>query len=93
MKIEPYADSDFDAVVALWEACGLNVAYNDPASDIARLRRDENAALFIGREDDKLIGSSSAMTAIAAGSTGWQSPLIIAATAMPARSCAMPRAG
>ena len=57
MKIEPYADSDFDAVVALWDACGLNVAYNDPASDIARLRPDENAALFIGREDDKLIGS------------------------------------
>ena len=57
MNIAPYADSDFDAVVALWDACGLNVAYNDPASDIARLRRDENAALFVGREKDKLIGS------------------------------------
>ena len=38
MKIDPYDDREFDAVVALWDACGLNVPYNDPARDIARLR-------------------------------------------------------
>lgn len=57
MKILRYEDSDFDAVVALWDACGLNVAYNDPARDIARLREAANAELFVGHQDGKLIGS------------------------------------
>ena len=35
MKIVPYAESAFSEVVALWDACGLNVPYNDPAQDIA----------------------------------------------------------
>src|SRR5262245_28614149 len=57
MKIDPYDGREFDAVVALWDACGLNVPYNDPARDIARLDQAENAQLFIAREDDKLVGS------------------------------------
>jgi len=57
MRIDPYDDREFDAVVALWDACGLNVPYNDPARDIARLGQADNAQLFVAREDDKLIGS------------------------------------
>src|SRR5262245_44514523 len=59
MKIGRYEDSQFGAVVALWDVCGLNVPYNDPARDIPRLREAENAELFVGHEDGRLIGTIS----------------------------------
>src|SRR5262245_26309815 len=57
MKIVPYAESAFSEVVALWDACGLNVPYNDPARDIALLQASPNAALFLGYRGDRLIGT------------------------------------
>lgn len=57
MIIDRYNDGEFDAVVALWDACGLNVPYNDPARDIARLRETANAELFVGHQDGRLIGT------------------------------------
>ena len=36
MNIRTYQDSDEDAVIGLWNECGLVVAHNDPRKDIAR---------------------------------------------------------
>jgi GNAT superfamily N-acetyltransferase len=44
-------------VVALWEACGLNVPYNDPARDIALLTSCGNAAIFLGYRGEQLVGT------------------------------------
>jgi hypothetical protein len=57
MKIVPYAESAFSEVVALWDACGLSVPYNDPAQDIALVQASSNAALFLGYRGDRLIGT------------------------------------
>lgn len=57
MNIVPYQDDAFAAVVALWDACGLNVPGNDPAREIALMRRSPNAELFLGYADERLIGT------------------------------------
>ncbi len=57
MRILPYADAAFPDLVALWDACGLSVPYNDPAQDIALLTASANAALFLGYRGEQLIGS------------------------------------
>ena len=57
MKIVPYAESAFSEVVALWDACGLSVPYNDPAQDIALVQASANASLFLGYRGDRLIGT------------------------------------
>ncbi len=57
MKILPYAEAAFADVVGLWDACGLNVAHNDPARDIALLTACANAALFLGYRGERLAGT------------------------------------
>lgn len=57
MRILPYAEAAFADVVGLWDACGLNVPYNDPAEDIGLLTACGNAALFVGYRRERLVGS------------------------------------
>jgi GNAT superfamily N-acetyltransferase len=57
VRIVPYNERNFREVVALWDACGLNVPYNDPAQDIALVQGSANAALFLGYRGDLLVGS------------------------------------
>lgn len=57
MKIRVYDDGDFPAVVALWQACGLHRARNDPARDIAKVRDTANADLFLAEEAGRIVGS------------------------------------
>jgi GNAT superfamily N-acetyltransferase len=57
MNIRVYDDGDFAAVVALWQACGLNRAPNDPARDIAKVRDTANADLFLAEADGRVVGS------------------------------------
>src|SRR5262244_2151970 len=57
MKIVAYSEGAFSEVVALWEACGLNVPYNDPAQDIALVQASPNATIFLGYRGDRLIGT------------------------------------
>lgn len=47
LDIRPYRPADRDAVVALWEACGLLRPWNDPASDIALCLDTPGSALFV----------------------------------------------
>ncbi|MBK8901310.1 MAG: GNAT family acetyltransferase [Anaerolineaceae bacterium] len=47
--IRPFILPDSDAVVAIWEACGLTVPWNDPHKDIAR-KMQVNPELFLVAE-------------------------------------------
>lgn len=57
MVIRPYAVADFPAIVSLWQACGLNMAYNDPQRDIARMTASHDCQLYIGTLDDAVMAS------------------------------------
>jgi ribosomal protein S18 acetylase RimI-like enzyme len=57
VKIRAYRDDDLDDVVRLWDACGLNVPHNDPADDIALVRRSPNAALLLAHAGPRLVGT------------------------------------
>jgi ribosomal protein S18 acetylase RimI-like enzyme len=57
MNIRVYRDDDFSAVVALWAACGLDHAPNDPAVDIPILRASKHGELFLAFEEETLLGS------------------------------------
>ena len=51
LTIAPIGDGDVADVIVLWQRCGLTRPWNDPASDIARARKGENAAMLVGRDD------------------------------------------
>lgn len=48
--LRPFVPADTDAVVALWEACGLVRPWNDPRRDIER-KRTVQPELFLVAED------------------------------------------
>jgi ribosomal protein S18 acetylase RimI-like enzyme len=58
LAISPITDADVEPVIALWQRCGLTRPWNDPASDIAFARRGANAAILIGRHEDKIIATA-----------------------------------
>jgi len=58
LDIAEIADGDVAAVIALWQACGLTRPWNDPASDIALARRDENSTVLIGRVASQIVATA-----------------------------------
>jgi ribosomal protein S18 acetylase RimI-like enzyme len=58
LTIDPITDSDVDAVIALWQRCGLTRPWNDPAADIALARRGANAAILLGRAGQAIVASA-----------------------------------
>ena len=58
LAISPIVDADVEAVIALWQRCGLTRPWNDPASDIAFARRGENATILIGRAAGKIVATA-----------------------------------
>jgi GNAT superfamily N-acetyltransferase len=57
MSITAIEDSDIAEVIALWKRCGSTRAWNDPAGDIALARKEANATVLLGRNDDALVAS------------------------------------
>ena len=57
MEIRAYAEGDYAALTALWDAAGISVDYNDPAKDIPLMLATPNCQLFVGLVGDRLIGS------------------------------------
>lgn len=57
LQIRPYAPADRDAVVKLWEECGLLIWYNDPDQDIARWLATPTSEIFIGVLDSRIAAS------------------------------------
>ena len=47
LRIRPFRDGDADAVVALWEACGLVRPWNDPRRDVDRARGTGTSEIFV----------------------------------------------
>jgi GNAT superfamily N-acetyltransferase len=59
MEIRPITDADVEAVVALWDSCGLLRPWNDPHADIARARASEQAEIFVIADRDGAIVASA----------------------------------
>jgi ribosomal protein S18 acetylase RimI-like enzyme len=58
LAVAPIADADVEAVIALWQRCGLVRPWNDPASDIAFARRTPTAEILIGRHDGTIVAAT-----------------------------------
>ena len=62
LRIRPFRDGDEDAVVALWEACGLVRPWNDPRRDVERARGAGTSEIFVavaggGGGGERIVGS------------------------------------
>ena len=74
MEIRPYKVQDEDAVVALWEKCGLLRPWNDPHKDIRR-KLDARPELFlVGLDRETVVGS---VMAGYEGHRGWLNYLAV----------------
>jgi ribosomal protein S18 acetylase RimI-like enzyme len=68
MEIRPFEDTDEEAVIALWEECGLLRPWNDPHKDIARKRLLQRELFLVGVEGGAIVG---AVMAGYDGHRGW----------------------
>ena len=50
-------EADVEAVVALWQRCGLTVPWNDPHRDIAAARSVDSAEVLIGEDAGTVVAS------------------------------------
>jgi ribosomal protein S18 acetylase RimI-like enzyme len=57
MNIRPYAPIDESAVIALWHACGLTRAWNDPAKDIARKLTVQPELFLVGEQGGAVVAT------------------------------------
>jgi ribosomal protein S18 acetylase RimI-like enzyme len=57
LAIAPIADADVQAVVELWQRCGLTRPWNDPSADIAFARRGPNSAILVGRHGGSIVAT------------------------------------
>ncbi|MFO1122707.1 MAG: GNAT family acetyltransferase [Hyphomicrobiales bacterium] len=51
------ADADVEAVVALWQACGLTRPWNDPYKDISFSRQGADSTILVAEQDGRIIAS------------------------------------
>lgn len=57
VPVSPATQDDAEAVIALWEACGLTRPWNDPARDFALALGSGASAVLVVREGNALAGS------------------------------------
>lgn len=57
MSIRTIADSDVEAVIALWERCGLTRPWNDPGSDIERARAGPSSTILAGENAGVIVAT------------------------------------
>lgn len=60
MNIRTFIDSDTEAVIDLWEVCGLTRPWNDPRKDIARKLAFQPDLFLVGDIDGKVMASAMA---------------------------------
>lgn len=60
MEIRSFRESDRNAVIELWQACGLTRPWNDPDSDISRKLAVQPELFFIGEVEGKVVASAMA---------------------------------
>jgi ribosomal protein S18 acetylase RimI-like enzyme len=56
-SIRPYRPSDEEAVISLWNACGLVVPHNDPRKDIRRKLRVNPEWFLVAERDGRVIST------------------------------------
>lgn len=57
LTFRPARDEDTDALVTLWEACGLTRAWNDPRKDIAFARGGASSDVLVGTIEGQVVAS------------------------------------
>lgn len=75
LAIRPYTSEDQDAVIALWEACGLVVPQNDPRRDIQTKILFQPDLFLVAMAEDRLVGT---VMAGYEGHRGWINYLAVA---------------
>src|SRR5262245_13901944 len=60
MELRPFEDADEDAVVALWQRCGLIRPWNDPHKDIARKRAVQRELFLVGLVEGTVVATAMA---------------------------------
>jgi ribosomal protein S18 acetylase RimI-like enzyme len=58
MQIRPFQMADEEAVVALWERCGLTRPWNDPRKDIRRKARTQPDLFLVGVLDGEIVATA-----------------------------------
>ena len=58
--IRQYSGDDEQALISLWQGCGLIVPWNDPRADIQRKVADSAALFFVGQIGARLVASCMA---------------------------------
>lgn len=77
LQIRAYREGDEDDVVALWQACGLTRAWNDPRKDIARKLTMQRELFLVGVNADGALVAT--VMAGFDGHRGWVNYLAVAA--------------
>ena len=75
MKIRAYKDTDKDAVISLWNECGLVTSRNDPARDIELKMRVDPDLFLVGVIETELV---TTVMAGYEGHRGWINYLAVA---------------
>jgi ribosomal protein S18 acetylase RimI-like enzyme len=57
IAFRPIADGDIEAVIALWQACGLTRPHNDPHKDISFARGRSSSEVLVGEEKGAIIAT------------------------------------
>ena len=57
MKIREYRNSDKQAVISLWDECGLIAPQNDPAKDIDRKLKVNPELFLVGIDEGEIVAS------------------------------------
>jgi ribosomal protein S18 acetylase RimI-like enzyme len=60
VHVRPFADTDEDAVVALWHAAGLTRPWNDPHRDIARKKLVQRELFLVAEDSGSIVGTAMA---------------------------------
>jgi ribosomal protein S18 acetylase RimI-like enzyme len=58
LAVAPIRDEDVEAVISLWERCGLTRPWNDPVKDIALARETPSSEILVGRLDGRVAASA-----------------------------------
>ena len=57
MKVRAYNEDDQEAVISLWDECGLIVPQNDPAKDIERKLKVDPDLFLVGINENGIVAT------------------------------------
>lgn len=60
MQIRPFQSADEEAVIALWQRCGLTRPWNDPRKDIRRKLAAQPDLFLVGVLDGQIVATAMA---------------------------------